>query len=111
MSAGDGQVLARAYVTDDAVSVVVADGISIDANASHIQESIMDKLVGRMKREDAADVEGGSLEADKSVEASIEADGGRLLSITVKNYRKKNRAGEIIGMTKWAINELAAAGR
>lgn len=107
MSAAEGgKVLARAYVTDDAVSVVVADGVEIDPNAAQIQESIIDKLVGRMRREDAA--EGGAVQA----EASIESDGERrLLSLTVRNYRKKERVGEIIGMARWAINQLAAAGR
>ena len=107
MSAAEGgKVLARAYVTDDAVSVVVADGVKIDPKAEQIQGSIIDKLVGRMRREDAAE-EGGEAQA----EAIVESDGGRLLSLTVRNYRKKERVGEIVGMARWAVNQLAAAGR
>ena len=107
MSAAEGgKVLARAYVTDDAVSVVVADGVKIDPKAEQIQGSIIDKLVGRMRREDAAE-EGGAAQA----EAIVESDEGRLLSLTVRNYRKKERVGEIVGMARWAVNQLAAAGR
>lgn len=106
MSAAEGgKVLARAYVTGDAVSVVVADGVEIDPKAEQIQGSIIDKLVGRMRREDEA--EGGEVQA----EASVKADGGRLLSLTVRNYRKEERVGEIVGMARWAVNQLAAAGR
>ena len=105
-AAEGGKVLARMYVTDDAVSVVVADGVKIDPKAEQIQGSIIDKLVGRMRREDAAE-EGGTAQA----EAIVESDGGRLLSLTVRNYRKKERVGEIVGMARWAVNQLAAAGR
>lgn len=104
-AAGGGRVLAKAYVTGDAVSVVVADGVQIDPKAEQIQGSIIDKLVGRMRREDEA--EGGEVQA----EASVKADGGRLLSLTVRNYRKEERVGEIVGMARWAVNQLAAAGR
>lgn len=104
-AAEGGRVLARAYVTDGSVSVVVADGVEIDPNAAQIQEAIIDKLVGRMRREDAA--EGSPTQA----EADVEADGGRLLSLTVRNYRKQGRVGEIVGMARWAVNQLVAAGR
>ena len=104
-AAEGGRVLARAYVTDDSVSVVVADGVEIDPNAAEIQEAIIDKLVGRMRREDAAEKSPAQAEAD------VEADGGRLLSLTVRNYRKQGRVGEIVGMARWAVNQLVAAGR
>ena len=102
-----GQVLARAHVTDEAVSIVMADGIDVDAESDQIQESLLGKVIGRMKNEDAAAVEDGRMEAGGTIDAKVESDGARLVSITVSRYRERQRSNEIVGMARWAINQLA----
>ena len=104
-----GQVLARAHVTDDRVSIVMADGVDVDAESDQIQEFLLGKVVGRMKREDAVGVEEGRIEAGRTVEAEVESDGARLVSVTVTNYRERERSNEIVGTARWAINQLVGA--
>lgn len=104
-----GQVLARAHVTDDRVSIVMADGVDVDAESDQIQEFLLGKVVGRMKREDAVGVEEGRIEAGQTVEAEVESDGARLVSVTVTNYRERERSNEIVGTARWAINQLVGA--
>lgn len=104
-----GQVLARAHVTDDRVSIVMADGVHVDAESDQIQEFLLGKVVGRMKREDAVGVEEGRIEAGRTVEARVESDGARLVSVTVSNYRERERSNEIVGTARWAINQLVDA--
>lgn len=104
-----GQVLARAHVTDDRVSIVMADGVHVDAESDQIQEFLLGKVVGRMKREDAVGVEEGRIEAGRTVEAKVESDGARLVSVTVSNYRERERSNEIVGTARWAINQLVDA--
>ena len=104
-----GQVLARAHVTDDRVSIVMADGVHVDAESDQIQEFLLGKVVGRMKREDAVGVEEGRIEAGQTVEAKVESDGARLVSVTVSNYRERERSNEIVGTARWAINQLVDA--
>lgn len=101
-----GQVLARAHVTDDRVSIVMADGVDVDAESDQIQEFLLGKVVGRMKREDAVGVEEGRVEEGRTVEAEVESDGARLVSVTVTNYRERERSNEIVGTARWAINQL-----
>ena len=101
-----GQVLARAHVTDDRVSIVMADGIDVDAESDQIQEFLLGKVVGRMKREDAVAVEDGKIEAGETVDVKVESDGARLVSITVSRYRERERSNEIVGTARWAINQL-----
>lgn len=101
-----GQVLARAHVTDDRVSIVMADGIDVDAESDQIQEFLLGKVVGRMKREDAVAVEDGKIEAGRTVDVKVESDGARLVSITVSRYRERERSNEIVGTARWAINQL-----
>ena len=104
-----GQVLARAHVTDDRVSIVMADGVHVDAESDQIQEFLLGKVVGRMKREDAVGVEEGRIKAGQTVEADVESDGARLVSVTVTNYRERERSNEIVGTARWAINQLVGA--
>ena len=104
-----GQVLARAHVTDDRVSIVMADGVHVDAESDQIQEFLLGKVVGRMKREDAVGVEEGRIEEGRTVEAKVESDGARLVSVTVSNYRERERSNEIVGTARWAINQLVDA--
>ncbi len=109
ISGPGGQVLARAHVTDDRVSIVMADGVHVDAESDQIQEFLLGKVVGRMKREDAVGVEEGRIEAGRTVEAKVESDGARLVSVTVSNYRERERSNEIVGTARWAINQLVDA--
>ena len=109
ISGPGGQVLARAHVTDDRVSIVMADGVHVDAESDQIQEFLLGKVVGRMKREDAVGVEEGRIEAGQTVEAKVESDGARLVSVTVSNYRERERSNEIVGTARWAINQLVDA--
>ena len=109
MAGPGGQVLARAHVTDDRVSIVMADGVDVDAESDQIQEFLLGKVVGRMKREDAVGVEEGRIEAGRTVEAEVESDGARLVSVTVTNYRERERSNEIVGTARWAINQLVGA--
>lgn len=102
----DGQVLARAHVTGDRVSIVMADGIDVDAESDQIQEFLLGKVLGRMKREDAVEVEAGRIEAGSTVDVKVESDGVRLVSITVSSYRERERSNEIVGTARWAINQL-----
>lgn len=105
-----GQVLARAHVTDDRVSIVMADGIDVDAESDQIQEFLLGKVVGRMKREDAVAVEDGKIDAGGTVDVKVESDGARLVSITVSRYRERERSNEIVGTARWAINQLVGGG-
>ena len=109
ISGPGGQVLARAHVTDDRVSIVMAAGVHVDAESDQIQEFLLGKVVGRMKREDAVGVEEGRIEAGQTVEAKVESDGARLVSVTVSNYRERERSNEIVGTARWAINQLVDA--
>lgn len=109
ISSPGGQVLARAHVTDDRVSIVMAAGVHVDAESDQIQEFLLGKVVGRMKREDAVGVEEGRIEAGQTVEAKVESDGARLVSVTVSNYRERERSNEIVGTARWAINQLVDA--
>ena len=101
-----GQVLARAHVTGERVSIVMADGVDVDAESDQIQEFLLGKVVGRMKREDAVAVEDGRMEAGETVDVEVESDGARLVSITVSRYRERERSNEIVGTARWAINQL-----
>ena len=101
-----GQVLARAHVTGERVSIVMADGVDVDAESDQIQEFLLGKVVGRMKREDAVAVEDGRMEAGETVDVDVESDGARLVSITVSRYRERERSNEIVGTARWAINQL-----
>lgn len=102
-SADGGAEVAVARVTPDEVLITVSEGAEIDPEAAPLRTFFMDSVMARMRRQDE---EGG----EAPISCDVGAEGGRLRSISVTNYRSRERADEIVSAAKWALSR-AAAGR
>ena len=100
---GGGGIIANAYVTPDEVSIVLEGSVEIDADTPPFKSFFLDRIIGDMKRRDAAD---DGIPDGSAIDCTVGRDGPRITGIVVRNYRQRERAEEIVRATGWSLNKM-----
>ena len=102
----DGSVIANAYVTPERVSIVMAKNIELESEIPPLKSFFVDRIIGEMKKKDAAEVENGKIKKDSIIDCIINKNGNEIREIIVKNYRQKERVNEIINTAAWSLSKM-----
>lgn len=101
-----GQVMAKAYVTPDKVSIVLDGDMEIDADIHPFRSFFLDRIIGGMKTKDASEADAGKIQKDSVIDCIIEKNGPHLREIIIRNYRQKERVNEIINTAGWSLARM-----
>lgn len=101
-----GQVMAKAYVTPEKVSIVLDDGMEIDADTHPFRSFFLERIIGGMKTKDASEADAGRIQRDSVIDCVIEKNGPHLREIIIRNYRQKERVNEIINTAGWSLARM-----
>ncbi len=105
--AGDGKVIANAYVTPDQVSIILDDEIEISDDTPPFRSFFLDRIIGEMKKKDFADVENGKIQKESIIDYIIKNKNGTdIREIIIKNYRQKERVNELINTAGWSLTRM-----
>lgn len=104
--AGDGKVIANAYVTPEQVSIVLDDEIEISDDTPPFKSFFLDRIIGEMKKKDFVDVENGKIQKESIIDYIINKNGTDIREIIIKNYRQKERVNEIINTAGWSLTRM-----
>ncbi len=104
--AGDGKVIANAYVTPEQVSIVLDDEIEIDVDTPPFKSFFIDRIIGEMKKKDFVDVENGRIQKESIIDYIINKNGTDIREIIIKNYRQKERVNELINTAGWSLTRM-----
>ncbi len=104
--AGDGKVIANAYVTPEQVSIVIGDEIEITDDTPPFRSFFLDRIIGEMKKKDFADVENGKIQKESIIDYIINKNGTDIREIIIKNYRQKERVNELINTAGWSLTRM-----
>ena len=104
--AGDGKVIANAYVTPEQVSIVLNDEIEISDDTPPFKSFFLDRIIGEMKKKDFVDVENGKIQKESIIDYIINKNGTDIREIIIKNYRQKERVNEIINTAGWSLTRM-----
>jgi len=99
-------VIAKAYVTPEQVSIIMEDGIGIDAETPPFKSFFLDRIIGEMKKKDTSEAEMGKIEHESVIDYVINKNGSELREIIIKNYRQKERLQEIINTVSWSLKRM-----
>ena len=102
----DGRVIAKAYVTAEQVSIVLDDGIEIDADTPPLKSFFLDRIVGEMKKKDFVEADNGKIQKESIIDYIINKNGTDLREIIIKNYRQKERVDELINTAGWSLTRM-----
>ncbi len=104
--AGDGKVIANAYVTPEQVSIVLNDEIEISDDTPPFKSFFLDRIIGEMKKKDFVDVENGKIQKESIIDYIIKKNGTDIREIIIKNYRQKERVNELINTAGWSLTRM-----
>ena len=102
----DGTTIANAFVTNDEVSIVLEDNVTLDPETPPLKSFFIDRIIGEMKRKDIQQVESGKIKKDDVINCIINNSGSKIREIIIKNYRQKERVDEIINTATWSLTRM-----
>ena len=101
----DGTTIANAFVTNDEVSIILEDNVTLDSDAPPLNWFI-DNIIGDMKKKDIMQVESGVIKKDDVISCIINNNGSKIREILIKNYRQEERVDEIINTATWSLTRM-----
>lgn len=111
--AKDDFLLANAEISPDAVVIVPAPGISLNANTPPFKSFFLNRILEGMKNKDAEKVSQGALSESDALNYKVEEDdsgggssSGIIKRIVINKYREKDRLQEIFNTSAWVFTRM-----
>src|SRR5919109_861426 len=108
--AKDDFLLANAEVSPDAVVIVPAPGVNVNANTPPFKSFFLNRILEGMKNKDTEKVNQGALEESNALNYKIEEEeddgSGIIKRIVINNYRDKERLQEIFNTSTWVFTRM-----
>jgi len=102
----DGTTIANAFVTNDEVSIILEDNVTVAPETPPLKTFFVDRIIGEMKKKDVEQVESGVIKKDDIINCVINDNGSRIREIIIKNYRQEERVDEIINTATWSLTRM-----
>jgi len=102
----DGTTIANVFVTNDEVSIILEDNVSLDPKTPPLKTFFIDRIIGEMKKNDAQQAEDGKIKNTEIIDCIINDNGSKIREIIIKNYRQKERIDEIINTATWSLTRM-----
>jgi hypothetical protein len=107
--AKDDFLLANAEVSPDAVVIVPAPGVNVNANTPPFKSFFLNRILEGMKNKDAEKVNQGALGESNALNYKVEEEddgSGIIKRIAINNYRDKERLQEIFNTSAWVFTRM-----
>ena len=110
--AKDDFLLANAEISPDAVVIVPAPGINLNANTPPFTSFFLNRILEGMKNKDAEKVSQGALSESDALNYKVEEEdnggggGGIIKRIVINKYREKDRLQEIFNTSAWVFTRM-----
>ena len=102
----DGKIIANAYVTPDQLSIILDNGITINADTPPFKSFFLDRIIGEMRKKDSVEAENGKIQKESIIDYIINKNGTDIREIIIKNYRQKERVNELINTAGWSLTRM-----
>ena len=105
-NASGKDIIAKAYIETDAVTIIIDDKIMINENTPPFRSFFIDRVIGDIKRRDQDMVKKGEMKIDSIIECMIKNDGTNMRKIIIKNYGQNDKAMDIINAVGWSLAKM-----
>ena len=102
----DGTIIANAFVTKEQVSIILENNVTVDTKTPPLKTFFIDRIIAEMKKNDIKQVEDGKIKNHEVIDCIINDNGDKIREIIIKNYRQKERVGEIINTATWSLTRM-----
>jgi len=101
-----GDTIAVASVTRSKLKIEPVPEVVLKADTPPFKSFLLGKILGGMVANDEGAVGKGKVKKGEELKYSLAEKGGKIASLTVENYREKERLNEIISTTAWTFSRM-----
>ena len=89
----DGTTIANVFITNNEVSIVLEDNVTLDPETPPLKTFFIDRIIGEMKKKDIQQVESGKITKDDVINCIINNNGSKIREIIIKKLSSKRKSG------------------
>jgi len=106
LEASDGVLLAKMYVTDKDVHVIIEPDLNLYVSTPPFQSFLVSRVLESMKSKDLELVKEGKLNPDKVFDYELKIEGDAIREIRIRNYGDKRRLRELRTSIRWTLEKM-----
>lgn len=111
MRAKDNFLISNAEYTSTYVRIPLANDINLNINTPPFKSFFINRILEGMKTKDKEKIQKGEINASEIIDYVVDGDqNGNIKSITVSNYREKERLNEIFNTATWVFTRMLEKG-
>lgn len=101
-----GETIAVAQITRERLKIEPVAEANLKADTPPFKSFLLGKILAGMKAADDDAVQKGRLKKGDELRYSLAEKGGKIHSLTVENYRERERMTEILNTVSWTFSRM-----
>ena len=107
----DNFLISNAEYTSTYVRIPLVDGINLNINTPPFKSFFLNRILEGMRTKDKEKNQKGEINASEVIDYKVDSDqDGNLSSVTITNYREKERLNEIFNTATWVFSRMLEKG-
>ena len=107
----DNFLISNAEYTSTYVRIPLVDGINLNINTPPFKSFFLNRILEGMRTKDKEKNQKGEINASEVIDYKVDSDqDGNLSSVTITNYREKERLNEIFNTATWVFSRMLDKG-
>ena len=107
----DNLLISNAEYTSTYVRIPLVDDINLNINTPPFKSFFLNRILEGMRTKDKEKNQKGEINASEVIDYKVDSDqDGNLNSVTITNYREKERLNEIFNTATWVFSRMLEKG-
>lgn len=109
--AKDNLLISNAEYTSTYVRIPLVNDINLNINTPPFKSFFLNRILEGMKSKDKEKTQKGEIDESKIIDYKVDNDeNGRINSVTISNYRERERLNEIFNTATWVFTRMLEKG-
>jgi hypothetical protein len=109
--AKDNFLISNAEFTSTYVKIPLVDDVNLNINTPPFRSFFINRILEGMKTKDKEKIQKGEINESEILEYEVNSDeNGKIKSVTISNYREKERLNEILNTATWVFTRMLEKG-
>jgi hypothetical protein len=107
----DSMLIANAEISFKSIKITPAEGLFLNVNTPPFRTFFLNRILDGMKLKDEEKIRSGEIKDYELLNYQVDNDvQGIIKSVTISNYREKERLQDILSTTTWVLSKMIEKG-
>jgi hypothetical protein len=107
----DNLLISNAEYTSTYVRIPLVDDINLNINTPPFKSFFLNRILEGMKLKDKEKIQKGEIDESEIIDYKVDNDeNGKINSVTISNYRERERLNEIFNTATWVFTRMLEKG-